>query len=599
MLVHRLLRDGRASGAYWAMPTQATANAMFDRQGEAVGNLFDSLRRPSLALAHGQASLHKGFRDSVIPAGRLEDPFGNDDEDVSASAACAAFLADDRRTSLLADVGVGTVDQAFLAVLPSKFNTIRLAGLADKVLILDEAHAYDAYMGIEAATLLRFHAALGGHAIVLSATLPKRRREELAEAWRKGADPTRKQERILFPPPRADLLASEAYPLATIVSPNQLVETPISASPRSHRTVTVCMVHEFAAAVEKVVEAQRRGGAVAWVRNTVDDCLAAAAAIEERGLEPIVFHARFTQADRQAREAEVRRIFGIKATPSDRWGRVLVATQVVEQSLDLDFDLLITDLAPMDLLIQRAGRLWRHPERNDRPSGLSCEMVVLGPVFVEEPDKLWLSGEFEGTGAVYRNPGVLWLTSRLLAKHGEIRSPDCIRSLVEGAYQTEDVPPGLQARTDQAGAADGADAAAAQYAVLALEDGYGGSLRSWENDARVLTRLGEKQTTLRLAKIGPGGRLLPWTGAEESWKAWALSEVKVSARRVPFASKPEPLLAQAVGEVRAGWGRFEQEVPILPLVQSEAGGWSGALRRPDGRVLPVTYTEERGLAFAK
>jgi CRISPR-associated endonuclease/helicase Cas3 len=600
MLVHRLLCTGRASGAYWAMPTQATANAMFDRQGKAIQNLFESRRQPSLALAHGQALLHEGFRDSVIPAGRLEAPFGNDDEELPASAACAAFLADDRRRSLLADVGVGTVDQAFLAVWPSKFNTIRLAGLADKVLILDEAHAYDAYMGIEASTLLRFHAALGGHAIVLSATLPKRRREELAQAWRKGADPYRKQERILFPPPEADLVASEAYPLATIVSPNQVVETPIPAPPRLHRTVKVRMVHEFAAAVREVVDGQRQGGAVAWVRNTVDDCLAAAAALEERGLDPIVFHARFAQADRQAREAEVRQLFDMKATPSARWGKVLVATQVVEQSLDLDFDLLITDLAPMDLVIQRAGRLWRHPERNrDRPSGLSCEMVVLGPIFVEEPDKHWLSGEFAGTAAVYRNPGVLWLTSGLLAKHGEIRSPDCVRSLVEGTYQTDDVPPGLQARTDQADAADGADAATAQYAVLALEDGYGGSLRSWENDALVLTRLGDKQTVVRLARVGPGGALLPWAEAGEPGKAWALSEVKLRAKRVPFASKPEQRFARAVAEVRAGWGRFEQEVPILPLVLSEAGGWCGSLLRPDGRVVLMTYTTERGLAFAK
>ena len=225
--------------------------------------------------------------------------------------------------------------------------------------------------------------------------------------------------------------------------------------------------------------------------------------------------------------------------------------------------------------------------------------MVLGPVFVEEPDRQWLSGAFAGTAAVYHNPGVLWLTSGLLAKHGEIRSPDCMRSLVEGAYQTDDVPPGLQARTDQADAADGADAASAQYAVLALEDGYGGSLRSWENDARVLTRLGERQTTLRLAKIGPGGRLLPWTEADESWKAWALSEVKVSAKRVPFASKTEQRYARAVAEVRAGWGRFEQDVPILPLVPSEAGGWYGSLLRPDGRVVLMTYTTERGLTFAK
>lgn len=190
MLVHRLMADGRASGAYWAMPTMATANAMYARQSDMVSALFDNATdepRPSVVLAHGQAHLHSGFQGTVLghPAEKLNANSSNDPE-LEAAAACSAFLADNRRAALLADIGAGTVDQAILGALPSKFNTVRLFGMVDKVLIFDEAHAYDAYMDVEIRQLLRFQAALGGSAIILSATLTMKQREDFAVAWTEG-----------------------------------------------------------------------------------------------------------------------------------------------------------------------------------------------------------------------------------------------------------------------------------------------------------------------------------------------------------------------------------------------------------------------------
>jgi CRISPR-associated endonuclease/helicase Cas3 len=186
MLVHRLIAGGRADGAFWAMPTMATANAMYGRQCEALEALYDSSDgslAPSLVLSHGQQRLHEKFRDTVLyPIGDAlgEDP--NDDEDqLDSRVICAAFLADDRRAAFLADIGAGTIDQAMLGVLPSRFNTIRLFGMADKVLIIDEAHSYDAYMTVELKELLRFQAALGGTAIVLSATLSQQQRQNLVD----------------------------------------------------------------------------------------------------------------------------------------------------------------------------------------------------------------------------------------------------------------------------------------------------------------------------------------------------------------------------------------------------------------------------------
>ncbi len=599
MLVHRLLAAGRASGAYWAMPTQATANAMYERQESVISRLFDSASQPSLILTHSQARLNERFQATVVRAGRPQASFGPDDDDLTASAACAAFLADNRRASLLADVGAGTIDQAFLGVLASKFNTLRLVGLAEKVLILDEAHAYDAYMGIEATTLLRFQAALGGHVIVLSATLPKVRREELARAWREGVTSGQRPERIAWgatPTVQAPLVASDAYPLATVVSAAALVETPIDAAPQAHRSVGVRLIHDLALGAAAIVDAQRVGAAVAWVRNTVDDCLIAADLLQSHGLEPILFHARFAQCDRQRRERAVLDWFGPKAQRSNRAGKVLVATQVIEQSLDLDFDLLVSDLAPMDLLIQRAGRLWRHAARDfERPSGVQRELLVLSPAPLENPDPHWLAG-FRGTAAVYSNPGVLWLTTRLLAERGEVRSPDDIRDLVEGAYRLEQVPKSLEPGTVRAEADGNADAATANFSVLQLDRGYSGSAQAWEHDARVLTRLGQPQTILRLARVDESGVLHAWHDSKDPRTAWALSEVKVSTRRVPQSVEPEGQFCKAVGVAKNQWGPFEQEIPILPL-QQRVGGWVGCVVKSNGKTVDMTYTEERGLAF--
>ena len=190
MLAHRLMVACRADGLYIALPTMATANAMFDRLSAACGSLFMAGANPSIALVHGARDFH-GFRSAVLRADRNEAPYSEapgqvEESDTTASTACAAWIADDRRRSFLADVGAGTVDQALLSVLPSRHQSLRLLGLMRRVLVLDEVHAYDAYMQREIETLLEFQAGLGGSAILLSATLPLAVRERLADAFSNG-----------------------------------------------------------------------------------------------------------------------------------------------------------------------------------------------------------------------------------------------------------------------------------------------------------------------------------------------------------------------------------------------------------------------------
>jgi CRISPR-associated endonuclease/helicase Cas3 len=608
LIVHRLLAGGRAAGAYWGMPTQATANAMYERQAKVLDRLFSdgSDPKPSLVLAHGQQRLHSGFQGSVLrgvaPASRATRerhlPPESIDE-LPGSIACAAFLADDRRAALLADVGAGTIDQALLGVLPSRFNVVRLAGLADKVLVVDEAHAYDAYMSTELQELLRFQAALGGYAVVLSATLPQEHRRKLAAAWADGLRLGGWREAMR---PDEVVLQSEAYPLATVVSADGVREAPLETAAWSKRDVAVRWMHDVGAALNHAEQMAAAGAALCWIRNTVDDCLAAAEALRQRGVEKVlVFHARFAQCDRQAREKEVLERFGKEANVKDRAGWVLVATQVVEQSLDLDFDAMISDLAPIDLLIQRAGRLWRHEARDEsRPAGCPRELVVLSPPRDPDPPAGWLADPFRGTGAVYRNHSVLWRTVEALHCTGCIETPGGLRALVEAVYGTDELPPDSLLRSSQRAEAEALSAAStAQYGTLKVTHGYDAGQQPYVDDLRVPTRLGDETTTIRLARVQPDATVTPWSDSAPAWRAWALSEVRVRANRIPPSAATPPEYAAAAEAARRDWGRFEQDIPILVLHAAGPGPLEGALSAPNrGPPIRVRYSEAVGLTYA-
>lgn len=614
MLVHRMMRAGQAGGAYWAMPTQATANAMYGRQAEALDALFarvteGSVNKPSLVLSHGQTRLHDTFRATVLRPSfaEAESDSLRRDVDPPSGVLCAEFFANDRRTAFLADVGAGTIDQALLGVLPSRFNTMRLFGLSDKILIVDEAHAYDAYMSAELDELLCFHAALGGSAIVLSATLPQKKRQDLISAWQKGLNAGRRP-----PPPRpgtkpdtGPTVLDTAYPLATMVWGSgdtvRVCETPVAAASWSNREVPVRFVDSVEAVIAPLVDGVENGAAVVWIRNTVRDCLAGAALLRARGLNPLVFHARFAQCDRQQRESEVLHLFGLKASNDERRGRMLVATQVVEQSLDLDFDVMVSDIAPVDLLIQRAGRLWRHESRDAaRPAGSSCELVVLAPAFEAEPDAKWMSGFLPGTNAVYEDTGVLWRTVRALTDNGQIATPAGLRPLIEAVYGCDDVPPALEAAANRAHGREFGAGSVGRQVVLDITAGYRGDGKSWVDDMRVPTRLGGAQITLRLARFAADGGLVPWAGTVDGslWKEWALSEVRVSAGKVPPGCTPQGVSEEAIAATRQPWNRFEQEIPIVPLLEGEDGVWRATLVRPRGEVpIQITYTSTYGIDF--
>jgi CRISPR-associated endonuclease/helicase Cas3 len=595
MLAQRFLGSRLSSGVYVGLPTTATADAIYVRFGEVYRRLFAATAEPSLILAHSTRDLSRQFRQSVLPAVEAEEQdYG--DQEPTAGARCAAWLADNRKRALLAEAGVGTIDQALLAILYSKHQSLRLLGLFGKVLIVDEVHACDVYMHHLLQTLLRFHANLGGSAILLSATLPQTMRAESTAAFCEGAG-------ILVPEPE-----QSAYPLLTQIGGSEpLLELPLATRPLVARRIEVEWLTDRDGVVTRIVQAARAGRCVCWIRNTVADAREAFSILTDsiESDKLILFHARFALCDRLDKEHRVLDLFGKNSSAVDRAGRVVIATQVVEQSLDLDFDLMISDLAPIDRLIQRAGRLCRHvrdakgnriddPEQPDLRG--TPTLLVYGPQLHMDVSVDWFSEMFPRAAKVYPDHGQLWLAGRLLNERGGFRMPEDARTLIEGVYGEEaeaTMPEVLRNLHFDVEGEFSAHRSQARLNSLDLDTGYENDNTTWWDDAITPTRLGEASITVRLARWS-GKKLMPW--ASGSKQAWQLSQVQV--RQQLIASMPEkfedPVLQTAVEKLLPELPDKGRWTVLVPLVEVGEGLWCGQASNGQGNII-VYYNEQHGL----
>ena len=506
ILAARMMAAGKGDGFFFALPTMATSNAMLERLESIAPRLFDG--RPSLALTHGRAKMNDLFRSIR----------GRDGSDPGGGPSCGSWLADDRRRILLADIGVGTIDQALMAVLPTRFNTLRLRALSGHILIVDEAHEFDPYMEAQLRRLLQFHALLGGSAIVMTATLPLGMRAGYAKAFQKGLGIHRPCD-----------VTGDAYPMLTVVG-HEIDSVRPQPVPEARRDVVVNRLIDEAAAIRLLRTGVERGAACAWIRNSVNGAIESAKALREAGIETDLLHARFTVADRLKHEAAVQGRFGRDGV--GRAGRVVVATQVIEASLDLDFDLMVSDLAPIGSLIQRAGRLWRHMDR--RPAAgrpvTGPALHVLAPDPHQVDDANWLR-RLLGSGARVYPQDVQWRTAKALFDRGAIQAPGGLRNLIEAVHGEDapEVPEALQGAEIETLGRQMSEAQQALNQVLDADDAYDQpQMQRVFDDERYPTRLGIPQVTLRLARE-EGGRLLPWAG--ERPLGWQSSEVLISAAR--------------------------------------------------------------------
>ena len=605
-LSRRLMTKGAGNGIFIALPTMATSNAMFDRlaispsptEAPVYKRLFNANAEPSIVLAHSARHLSKAFMNSITnPSHTSQDQVEYERNEETATAQCTAWLADNRKKALLANVGVGTLDQTLLAILPSRFQSLRLFGLAGHILIVDEVHAYDPYMNKLLQNLLTFHAAFGGSAILLSATLPQHTRQAMLDSFAKGLQ--------IASPQAAN---KDVYPLLTQMSRTFFEEEPIEAAFLRKTCVAISIVPDVHEVERLIVEASQKGECVCWIRNTVYDALAAHQALKANlpADKLMLFHARFAMGDRLDIEKIVSETFGKDSRESTRKGKVLIATQVVEQSLDLDFDLLISDLAPMDLLIQRAGRLHRHmrdEQGNPLPPNswpdkreLPC-FIIHSPEPQEKAEGDWFKKAFPKGAYVYPSHGCLWLTAYLLASKGALKMPDDARELIEAAFDEkadELIPPLLRQRDLDADGKWQADKSLAHINMLKLEEGYAATPNQWLEDMRTPTRLGEMETTVRLARWD-GANLTPWY--QEGNFPWDMSQVNISSKWV-FAEAEirETVLKEAVGKLKLELPDKGKWSVMVPMTQHDDETWQGEAVNKKGDSVFVTYSRTRGIS---
>lgn len=443
-----------AGGVFFALPTQATSNAMFSRvQSWLVKLAADHPgRHVSMTLAHGRASLNDDYRGLVFQ-GRIAST-GQDaaaDPDRAAVDVIAHQWLSGRKKGVLASFVVGTVDQLLFAALKSRHLVLRHLGIAGKVVVIDEVHAYDAYMSTYLDRALEWLAAYRVPVVMLSATLPARRRKEMVAAYDRGRRtepvPTARQAwgaptQLAAPDPHAVLEGDVGYPVITCSTGSAPVVRQVEASPRGVSVELGRLPDDLDDLTSTLTRTLSGGGAALVVRNTVGRVQEAAAHLRRTlpDTEVIVAHSRFVAAHRADRDGLLLKLFGPDGT-ADRLARryVVVASQVAEQSLDLDFDVMVTDVAPVDLLLQRLGRVYRHAGRERAAAVASprCYVTGVSDWRTFPPTPVRVIGHVYSRYLIYRSLAVLspFLNGRTL------ELPADISPLVQSAYGEDDVSP--------------------------------------------------------------------------------------------------------------------------------------------------------------
>jgi CRISPR-associated endonuclease/helicase Cas3 len=362
-----LFVQGRHEGLFFALPTRATSDQMFARVRDFLACRYPR-ERLNLHLLHGSSAMSVDYqalldRDpGYLGVGEVFD----DDEVAGGGVAASAWFAQ-RKRGLLSPFAVGTVDQALLAVLRARHQFVRLSGIAGKVVVIDEVHAYDAYMSVLLERLLEWLGALKTSVLLLSATLPAGRRAALERAYARGLS-------AIEPAPNGG--PQQSYPRISWQSRTGGGTVGVAAS-RPARSIKLDARATREEAADVLLDRIGGGGNAAFVCNTVRAAQELQALFERGradGLVDELVHSQFRLRERSEREELIGRLYG-RASAERPHRSVVVATQVIEQSLDVDFDLLASDLAPVDLLLQRAGRLHRHSRA--RPAALAQPTLLL------------------------------------------------------------------------------------------------------------------------------------------------------------------------------------------------------------------------------
>lgn len=442
---YQLLAQEKATGIYFALPTQLTSNKIYDRFNAFLEQIISSATPQRGLLLHSGAWLL--------------------DTEIGEEGCPGGSWFNQNKRGLLAPFAVGTIDQALMAVMNVKHGFVRAFGLAGKVVILDEVHSYDLYTGTILNELVAFLRQIDCTVIILSATLSQARREALLQ----------------------QATTSTAYPLVTTVAAvgeqNQLVEVGVPTVDNPPVILQMCDKNEQA--LEEALKRAAQGQQVLWIENTVAEAqqryLDIASRAIQAGCETGLLHSRFTPHDRARNEGRWVDLYGRAGWPQrTNCGRILVGTQVLEQSLDIDADFLITRFAPTDMLLQRLGRLWRHAD-TPRHSSAKPECWLLAPTLecaLANPHSAF------GKSAMVYSPYVLCRSLEVWKDMQSVCLPSGIRPLIDQTYVE---------RTESA-----------QWASLLHELKNGSRFRTGEQAQQALAKL----------TLSKGGKTLPEHKAE-------------------------------------------------------------------------------------
>lgn len=391
---YNLIERGINSGIYFALPTQTTSNRMHKRMDSFISRFS---KNPNIhsRLIHSNSWLF-------------------DEAHLSGSAKEARDWFSSSKRALLATFGVGTVDQLLLGVMATKHYFVRYFALANKVIIIDEVHSYDLYTGTLINTLVNILRDIGCTVIILSATLTRKRLSELINAQVQKTD----------------------YPLVTVVEDKDILQ--IATEGPKPLTIKVDF-KKHNELIDIAIDTAKRGGSVMWINNTVKEAQSTYRELSKVFSGQLgLIHSKFPFWRRE--ELEEKWLGMLGKDSRSRCGCILVATQVVEQSVDLDADLLITELAPTDMVLQRIGRLWRHPRTrpvdfpqvyiiNDTKKNGSCVTLKNLRTFSGDAISRCLGNK----GYVY-SKYVLLRSFQVWQSVSEIIVPDQIRDLLEATY---------------------------------------------------------------------------------------------------------------------------------------------------------------------
>lgn len=509
---YRLFAAGLVDGLYFALPTRVAAREIYGRVRGYVERWYpDPSRRPVTVLAVPGYAQADGIPSQIV----LPDEGMRWQDDAAQRRYERQWAAERPKRFLAATLAVGTVDQALLSVIQTAHAHLRSICLDRSLLVVDEVHASDEYMSQLLEVLLRQHLGAGGRALLLSATLGARARHRFAACAGAREDL-----------PSAPDAVGVPYPALTVADGRPRALGAPTITVKSVRFDALPLVFSPEEVCGRLVDALGLGSRVLAVMNTVGRANAFLRALEAHpGVRPewlfscsgvvCPHHGRFAPADRSLLDQCVTERLGADTPPGPL---LLVGTQTLEQSLDIDADLLLTDLAPMDILLQRAGRLHRHRRR--RPTGWTsaAHCLVLVPstdmaAGIDTRGRICPAYQSAGFGSVYEDLRALELTRRLLAPSLGARIPQDNRRLVEAVTHPDHLS-SLSAdpwprHAQEIEGRDMAQAIAARHAAADF-DALFGTFEFNELGGKVSTRLGAGNLQLPLDRpvSSPFGKTL-------------------------------------------------------------------------------------------